>query len=343
MTDLVGSAVDERLAADRDLVLGRMREVLAASQPRDLYDLAAEYPMRPSKGLRGSICLATCRAFGGRTQDGLEVATAIELLHNSFLVLDDIQDDSRRRRGAPTLHVEHGPRLAISAASALISLAMERVLAAGQAMPRLATPLLAEFVHLLRRTHEGQWTELSWSRDRRADLTEADYLAMVQDKTCWYTTIHPLRIGALVGSQGRADLDRLVAFGFYLGAVFQIVDDRANLLDDPAHYEKDAGADVAEGKRTLPIIDLLAAATDAERHSVIDVLGDRDPDGQIERVRRVRALIDRYHSVEHADAFADGVTALAAASFSTAFAEAQPGPDLDFLRALVTFVRWYGG
>jgi geranylgeranyl diphosphate synthase, type II len=332
----VTAAFGDRLAADRATVRAHMADILGAAGPRDLYELAATYPMRPGKGLRGSIVLATCRAFGGTTQDALDVATAIELLHNAFLVLDDVQDDSQRRRGAPTLLAEHGPRPAISAASALISLAMERVLAAGRAMPELAMPVLAEFVHLLRRTHEGQWTEISWSRDGRIDVTEADYLAMVQGKTCWYTTIHPLRLGALVGSRGRADLDRLVLFGFYLGAVFQIADDRANLFDDPSAYGKDLGADLAEGKRTLPIIDLLASATEADRRQVLDALGAADAPPRLDLVR---ALFERYHSVEHADAFADGVTALALTSFSDAFAEATPGPDLEFLRDLIPVVR----
>ena len=48
-------------------------------------------------------------------------------------------------------------------------------------------------------------------------------------KTCWYTTIHPLRVGALIGSGGRADLGPMMRFGFYLGAAFQIRDDLLNL------------------------------------------------------------------------------------------------------------------
>jgi geranylgeranyl diphosphate synthase, type II len=332
-------SVGARLATDREIVYNHMLEVLGAAEPRDLYDIAAEYPKRPGKGLRAAICLATCRAFGGTTEDGLDVASAIELLHNAFLVLDDIQDDSERRRGAPSLHAEHGRRVAISAASALIALAMERVLSTGRGTPELAMPVLGEFVHLLRRTHEGQWTEISWSVAGRMDITEADYLRMVQDKTCWYTTIHPLRLGALVGSRGQADLDRLVPFGFYLGAVFQIADDRANLLGDAAEYGKDIGADLYEGKRTLPVIDLLAAASDDDRRFALDALGGPSTPGRDDRFGRVYELFDHYRSIERADAFADGVMALAMASFTTAFAQARPSPDLEFLRNLIPYVR----
>jgi geranylgeranyl diphosphate synthase type II len=162
---------------------------------------------------------------------------------------------------------------------------------------------------------------------------------MVQDKTCWYTTIHPLRLGALVGSRGRANLDCLVPFGFYLGAVFQIADDRANLLGDAAEYGKDHGADLSEGKRTLPVIDLLAAASDDDRRLVLDALGMPQLTGRDDRLGSVIGLFRSYRSIEHADAFADGVMALALASFATAFAEARPGPDLDLLRKLIPHLR----
>ena len=51
-------------------------------------------------------------------------------------------------------------------------------------------------------------------------------------KTCWYTTIHPLRVGAMVGSGGTADLAPFVRFGFHFGAAFQIRDDLLNLVGD---------------------------------------------------------------------------------------------------------------
>ena len=162
---------------------------------------------------------------------------------------------------------------------------------------------------------------------------------MVQDKTCWYTTIHPLRLGALVGSRGRADLDRLVEFGFYLGAIFQIVDDRSNLLGDPDTYGKDVGADVAEGKRTLPVIDLLRTASPTDHRRLLDLLGGGDGDLPGERLTEVLALLEGSGSMARADLFVDAIVALALATSPRAFAEAQEGADLDFLVGLVHYLR----
>src|SRR5205814_381469 len=80
---------------------------------------------------------------------------------------------------------------------------------------------------------------LCWRDQGVVALTPEDYLELIMHKTCWYTTIHPLRVGALLGSAGRADVRRMVGFGFHLGAAFQIRDDLLNLVGDEAQYGKE--------------------------------------------------------------------------------------------------------
>jgi geranylgeranyl diphosphate synthase type II len=95
-----------------------MKPYLASGKPSPyLYELAADYPRRGGKMMRPSICIATARAFGARSSDAVRSAVAIELLHNAFLVHDDIEDESEMRRGAPALHSLHGVPLALNASS----------------------------------------------------------------------------------------------------------------------------------------------------------------------------------------------------------------------------------
>ena len=106
------------------LVRRRMLDVIPDGEPhRWLYRVARVYPSRPGKALRPALCVATSRAFGGADSDTLPVAVAIELLHNAFLVHDDIVDGSERRRGRPTLPAEFGLGLALNAGDALAVLA----------------------------------------------------------------------------------------------------------------------------------------------------------------------------------------------------------------------------
>jgi hypothetical protein len=78
----------------------------------------------------------------------------------------------------------------------------------------------------------------------------------------------PLRVGALTGSEGAADLVPMATFGFFLGAAFQIQGDLLNLLGSEQEYGKEIEGDLSEGKRTLPLIHLLRTARGDDRQTV---------------------------------------------------------------------------
>ena len=66
------------------------------------------------KRLRARLAIAACQALGGRAEDAIDWAAAVELLHNASLVHDDIQDGDRTRRGKPALWARYGPAQAIN-------------------------------------------------------------------------------------------------------------------------------------------------------------------------------------------------------------------------------------
>src|SRR4051812_13333371 len=99
------SLLNDYLTEARDLVMVELREIVPNNRYGPiLYDLMMKYPLRAAKGLRPALCMATCRALGGRLHDVLRTAAVIELYHNAFLIHDDIEDGSLMRRGFPTLH-----------------------------------------------------------------------------------------------------------------------------------------------------------------------------------------------------------------------------------------------
>lgn len=313
---------------------------LPTREPRRyLYDLVADYPNRGGRMLRPSLCIAATRVFGGTVEDALPAAISIELLHNALLIHDDVEDESDERRGEATLHRKAGTPLAINAGDSLAFLSLRPLLQAREKLGVLiALRMLEELDHMAEETAEGQATELGWRRDNVLEINERDYLKMVLKKTCWLTTIFPIRMGALIGSRDQIDLDRFVRFGFFLGAAFQIQDDLLNLVGDHARYGKEMAGDLWEGKRTLMVIRLMEQSNDEEREELRAFLGCSRTERSVASVERVRALMDRHGCIDHARELAHGLAGAAQHEFDVLSGELIDGEDKSFLAALPTWV-----
>jgi geranylgeranyl diphosphate synthase type II len=288
--------------------------------------------------MRSSLCIATARAFGASVDDALQSAVAIELLHNALLVHDDIQDASEQRRGRPTLHALHGVPLALNAGDALGLLSVRPLVAnVSKLGPRLALRIFEETERMAWESAEGQAMELGWRRDNAVDLNDSDYLTMVLKKTCWLATIHPSRVGALIGSRGRAPLTPFIRFGFFLGAAFQIQDDLLNLVADH-RYGKELNGDLVEGKRTLMLNHVLMQATARERSRLARMLDPAHQPPSAAQVNWLRGLMERYGSVEHARGIAHGLAGAALHEFTGIYDALPDSRDKQFIRGLVTWV-----
>jgi geranylgeranyl diphosphate synthase, type II len=308
-----------------------------------LYELVRDYPGRPGKAIRPALCVATCRAFGGSDKDAFPVAVAIEMFHNAFLVHDDIADGSERRRGRPTLPAGYGEALALNAGDALVVLANRVLRRHTRSLdPDLADRILEEFDAMALRTLEGQAIELGWRRDGVTSLSPEDYLNLILHKTCWYTTMHPLRVGALLGSSDAVNLHSVAKFGFYLGAAFQIRDDLLNLTGDEQAYGKEINGDLFEAKRSLALIHLCGAVHGDDAFVVEDYLSVERSARTQPMVERIRALLDKYESIDFALEYAHGIALAAADAFEEAFGDCPEGEETRFLRALVPYMLGRG-
>jgi geranylgeranyl diphosphate synthase type II len=331
---------DDLLAGYRQRASDEIERRLPRGEPREwLYEPLADYPRRTGKGLRAALCLAACAAHGGPEDDALAAAAAIELAHSAFLVHDDIQDGSDWRRGHPTLHRRVGLPLAVNAGDALAVLSLEVLRAdTGRLGRRLGLQVLNEFTSAMWQTLEGQAVELGWRRDGVTNLSPHDYLELILRKTCWYTTIAPLRIGALIGSWGNADLRALSRFGLFLGAAFQITDDILNLTGGQAAYGKEIRGDLREGKRTLMVIHLLSVAEPPHRDAVVDLLRGPAAGRTDDRLEWLADLLERYGSIAFAREFARGVADAADAAFPAAFGTATRPEEAEVIRKLIGYV-----
>ncbi len=246
-----------------------MQDELGREEPR-VYGLLAPFLKRGGKRIRPALCLLSCGAVGGKYEDALQPAAIIELFHNFTLVHDDIEDDSRFRRGEPTLHVSHGIPIALNSGDALYTLLWDKLVSLKMPPSKLVR-LEQLYAAAFKRVVEGQGLELAWIREGRFDVSEEEYLRMINGKTSALMGLS-CEAGAMIGGGGKRLRSALRDYGEKIGAAFQIQDDVLNLTGDFEKYKKEIGGDITEGKRTLMVVHCLAHGAEKDRQRLTTIL-----------------------------------------------------------------------
>jgi len=204
------------------------------------------------KRIRPLIVLLATASVGADWKTSLPAAAAVELVHNFSLVHDDVQDNSGKRRGRPTVWTKWGVPMAINVGDALFVVANQAVMDLIKTHPastvvQAATILQDTCLDLTR----GQFLDMSY--EERNDLSLEDYWPMVGGKTsallsaCTY-------IGALLGGAGEAEQEAYRQFGYHLGLAFQVQDDILGIWGDEVVTGKSVASDLVEGKNSLPVL-----------------------------------------------------------------------------------------
>jgi len=272
--------LDEYLGECKELVVQHIKTIIPSDGRYGtiLYRLMLDYPLRDAKGLRPMLSIACCRALRGKLEAVLRSAAVLELYHNAFLIHDDVEDQSVMRRGRPTLHRLHGVPVAVNVGDAMLCLSLQPLL---ENMSEIglgpSLRILQAVSRMTRESVEGQALELDWVKRDAWDVTDDDYVRMVEQKTAWYSFITPLVVGGIAARADNTCLDALTEFGRSLGIAFQIQDDVLSLRGEPEAFGKEIGGDLWEGKRTLILLHMMRCASAAERQEVEEILALPQP------------------------------------------------------------------
>ena len=201
------------------------------------------------KRLRGCLALAACEAAGGKAEDALPFACAVEMIHAYSLIHDDLpsMDNDTLRRGKPTNHVVYGEAMAILAGDGLLSYAFEHLSSQQHPAAFRVLGILAKAAgvggmlggQVLDVTNEGKAPEETLVRQIHLGKTAALITA-------------PVLAGFALAGADEAGMEMAETYGRQLGLAFQIVDDLLDLEGDATLMGKTLGKDVAEGKLTWP-------------------------------------------------------------------------------------------
>jgi geranylgeranyl diphosphate synthase type II len=155
---------------------------------------------------------------------------------------------------------------------------------------------------------------------------------MTLKKTCWYSFIHPCRIGSLIADRQNVDLDRFNLFGYLLGTAFQIRDDVLNLTGSRQEYGKEIGGDLYEGKRTLMLSHLFGKCSKQEKHILQGLLSKPRARRLPREIDSLNELMSRYGSIEYAVGCARDLRDAAEKAFLDAYRDAPESDDKTFIR-----------
>src|SRR5213082_3030373 len=202
------------------------------------------------KRVRPALTILSNYAVGGDggNQSSIRMATVMEFLHTATLVHDDVIDKAETRRKRPSINAEFGNQTAVLMGDWLYMSAFETSLA------ERSLPILDILTAVTRKMTEGELLQLTLLG--RTDISEEQYFDVIARKTA-YLFSACCEIGSLLGGADPNAQRILRDYGMNLGIAFQLVDDLLDATSSEDILGKPAGADLLEGKVSLPLIFLL--------------------------------------------------------------------------------------
>jgi geranylgeranyl diphosphate synthase type II len=215
--------------------------------------------MAEGKRIRPVLCIAASQAVGGRTEDVLMAACALEMIHTYSLIHDDLpaMDNDDLRRGKPTCHIAFDEATAILTGDALLTLAFE--ILSSMEINHVKTNNALKWLRVIniiakaagyKGMIEGQIKDLA-AEGNRIGLKDLEKIHALKTGALIEASIST---GAVLGNGSFEQIQQLNIYAKNIGLAFQVIDDILNVEGDPAVMGKDVGTDQVREKSTYPSI-----------------------------------------------------------------------------------------
>ncbi|HKK90903.1 MAG TPA: polyprenyl synthetase family protein [Desulfobacteraceae bacterium] len=251
-------------------------------------DIAGHLLFSGGKRLRPLMMVLSARMCRCTDHDVIRFSTIFEYLHAATLLHDDVVDEAEMRRGKRAAHLTWGAAGVVLTGDFLLARSLS--IAALTRKPDIID-IVAGITEAM---SQGEIDQLD--KKGKIDLSEQEYMAVIQAKTAVLIR-GACRSGAVLAG---ADPDRVTAlsdFGFHLGVAFQMADDLLDYTADVKTLGKNPGADIREGKLTLPLIHALARAGRDDRDKIEAMI--KDPRLSAEAFEELAALLHHYGGIAY--------------------------------------------
>ena len=255
-----------RVQADFVAIEAALRENLGAHLSI-VSDVAGHILFSGGKRLRPLLMVLSARLCGYAGGREIFFSTVFEYLHTATLLHDDLVDGAALRRGRAAAHSVWGNEIAVLVGDFLLARSLSIASDTGM------TDVIKVIAGITENMSQGEIHQLT--QKKNLDLSEAEYMEIIRRKTAVLME-GACRVGALISGADEKKIAALTAFGYHLGIAFQMADDLLDYTSDTALLGKAVGADLREGKLTLPVIRALSAAGNEVRKTMARIITDEN-------------------------------------------------------------------
>ena len=251
-------------------------------------DIASHILFAGGKRLRPLLMILSAKICGNTKKDSAAISSIFEYLHTASLLHDDLIDDASMRRGKPVAHSIWGNAAAVLTGDFLLARSLS--IATKTGIPEVIEAI-AEITEYM---SQGEIFQLM--NKQRLDLSEKEYMEIIKCKTAVLFR-GACRTGALVAGASRDKKDALSLYGMNLGIAFQMADDLLDYTADSKLLGKKTGADIREGKLTLPVIYALNQADSKDRRFIETIIKNKD--FNLSDFTNLQELLKKYKSLSY--------------------------------------------
>ncbi|GAB6145362.1 polyprenyl synthetase family protein [Desulfocicer niacini] len=251
-------------------------------------DIAGHLLFSGGKRIRPLLMILSTRLCNYQGADAISFSTIFEYLHAATLLHDDVVDEADLRRGKPAAHTQWSRPKVVLTGDFLLARSLS--LAASTGIPALISVMAGI-------TEDMSQGEIEQMEQRgNVELTEAQYMTVIKRKTAVLLQ-GACRSGAILA---HAEKDKEIAldnFGYHLGMAFQMADDLLDYTAKAATLGKNPGADIREGKLTLPLIKALENASPQDRSWMFSII--TAPNFNADDFQKLQERLHHYRGIEY--------------------------------------------
>ncbi|MBI5893890.1 MAG: polyprenyl synthetase family protein [Deltaproteobacteria bacterium] len=259
--------------------------------PKNLHKAMRYSVFAGGKRIRPILVIASAEAVGGRIEDVINAACAVEMIHTYSLIHDDLpaMDNDDLRRGKPTNHKVFGEALAILAGDALLTLAFD-ILAKSHNKAENALTVIHEIAKASGSMGMvgGQAVDME-SEGKECDLPLLEYIHIHKTGALMLACI---RTGAALANASKKQRESLTRYGEAIGLAFQIADDILDIEGTKKEIGKTVGSDAKKKKITYPSVLGLNESKDRAKELIqIALDAVKDFDDKAEPLRKIAGYV----------------------------------------------------